>query len=106
VKKPAVRTLVQPSSATIDVPIADPLASRPAAGAQFYGSLAIDSTPVGARAFVNGKPVGVTPLVLMKVPVGSRAIRLEANNRLPWSSTVRVVADRRTRVSVMLSPSR
>lgn len=73
---------------------------------RFYGSLVIDSTPVNARAFVNGQPVGTTPLMLTEVPVGSRAIRLEAEDHVTWSSTVRVVADQRTRVDVTLARSR
>jgi hypothetical protein len=75
-------------------------------GARFSGSLAINSTPASARAFVNGTPVGVTPLVLTDVPVGSRVIRLEADDHAPWSSTVRVVANQLTRVTVTLSASR
>ena len=81
-------------------------ANRRDTGARFYGSIVIDSTPVNARAFVNGQPVGTTPLMLTEVPVGSRAIRLEADDHVTWSSTVRVVADQRTRVDVTLARSR
>jgi PEGA domain len=103
-KKPARRAST--SSPLPTTPIAEAAASRAAVGAQFVGSLAIDSTPANARAFVNGTQVGVTPLVLMDVPVGSRVIRLEADDHTPWSSTVRVVANQLTRVTVTLSPSR
>ena len=72
----------------------------------FYGSLVIDSMPINARAFVNDEPVGITPLVLTDVPVGSRAIRLEAENHASWSSSVRVIADRRIHVNVTLAPTR
>ena len=101
-KKPAARAATSPSLPA--TPISEAAASHAAVGARFVGSLAIDSTPASARAFVNGKPVGVTPLVLTDVPVGSRVIRLEADDHAPWSSTVRVVADQRTRVTVTLSP--
>lgn len=80
--------------------------NRPRADAQFYGSLVIDSMPNNARAFVNGRPVGNTPLVLTGVPVGSRAIRIEADDHAPWSSTVRVVAGQRMRIHVTLAPSK
>jgi hypothetical protein len=83
-----------------------PIVDEDATDGSFYGSLLIDSMPANARAFVNGQPVGTTPLVLTAVPVGSRAIRLEAENHTPWTSTVRVTADHRTRVNVTLDRTR
>jgi hypothetical protein len=83
-----------------------PAANRRDADARFYGSLVIDSTPINARAFVNGHAVGTTPLVLTDVPAGSRVVRLEADDYTPWSSTVRVIADQRISVNVTLAPSR
>jgi hypothetical protein len=106
-KKPFARLSVEPRSLVVDAPVAPPsTASRPGAGTRFYGSLAIDSVPVSARAFINGEPIGVTPLVLSEVPVGSRAIRLEADDHMPWTSTARVVAGQQTRVIATLSPAR
>lgn len=75
-------------------------------GSPLYGSLAINSSPIEARAYVNGSLVGLTPVVLPQVPVGSRVIRLEAIGHAPWISTVRIVADQQTRVAVTLSPAR
>jgi hypothetical protein len=103
-KKPVA---AEPRSPVIDAPVTPPsTAGRPVAGTKYYGSLAIDSVPVSARVFINGEPIGVTPLVLTELPVGSRAVRLEADDRTPWSSTVRVVAGQQTRVNATLSPSR
>jgi len=70
---------------------------------RFRGSLAIHSTPVGARVLINRQPVGLTPIVLTDVPVGSRAIRVEADSHKPWAAVVRVVADQETRVDATLS---
>jgi hypothetical protein len=106
-KKPVAPATVKPRSPVVDAPVEPQLiASRPVARARFYGSLAIESGPVSARVFINGEAVGVTPLVLTDVPVGSRAIRLEADDHNSWSSTVRVVANQETRVSATLNPSR
>jgi hypothetical protein len=71
---------------------------------QFLGSVAIDSVPAGARVFVNSQPVGVTPLVLTELSVGSRAIRVETESHAPWSGVVRVVADQQTSVNATLAP--
>jgi hypothetical protein len=93
-KKPVARLSVEQRSTVAVAPVAS-----------FYGSLAIDSIPVRARAFLDGELLGVTPLVLTGVHVGSRAIRLEIDDHTPWTSTVDVVADQQTRISATLSPS-
>jgi PEGA domain len=77
-------------------------ATATASGA-FYGALAVDSEPSGARVFVNGAPAGSTPLILEGVPVGSRVVRVEADAYAPWSSAVRVVANEQTRISATLT---
>ena len=106
-KKPVAPVKVEPRSRGIDAPLQpSSTASRPVAGTTFYGSLAIDSIPAGARVFINSEPVGVTPLVLAEIPVGSRAVRLEADDHAPWSSTIRVVAGQQAHLSATLSPSR
>jgi hypothetical protein len=77
---------------------ADETPSRP-----FTGSLVLNSDPQGAHAFVNGKPVGSTPVILSGLPVGSRVVRIEAEGYQAWSAAIRVVADAQTRVSATLS---
>ena len=74
-----------------------------AAATSYKGSLAIRSAPLGARVFVNGRPVGSTPLVLDDLPVGSRAIRLEADGYERWSASTRIVANQQTRLSATLA---
>ena len=69
---------------------------------QFRGSLVLHSTPQGAHAFVNGKPVGSTPVILSGLPVGSRVVRIEAEGYQTWSAAIRVVADEQTRVTATL----
>jgi len=69
----------------------------------YRGSLSIGSAPQGARVFVNGAPVGSTPLVLDNLPVGSRAVRIEADGYQRWSASTRVVANQQTRLSAILA---
>jgi hypothetical protein len=71
----------------------------------FVGSLQIDSTPQGARVVIDGKVAGVTPLVVPDLVAGSHVLRLEAEGAKPWSSAIRVVADRQTDVRAILTPS-
>jgi hypothetical protein len=69
----------------------------------FIGGMEITSTPEGARVFVNGRLEGVTPLVIDGLPIGTRAVRIEAQDYDVWSSSLRVVANERTAVRVMLT---
>ncbi|MEO5897652.1 MAG: PEGA domain-containing protein [Vicinamibacterales bacterium] len=63
------------------------------------GSLYIDSRPRGARVFVDGKPVGVTPVRVPDVPSGSHVVRLELPDHRPWTTSARVRAGEQERVS-------
>jgi hypothetical protein len=69
----------------------------------FVGSLRIDSAPQGARVFIDRTAAGVTPLVARDLSAGSHAVRVEADGHLPWSSAIRVIADRQTRVHTTLA---
>jgi hypothetical protein len=70
----------------------------------FVGSLRIDSTPQGARVFIDRQPAGVTPLVVRDLGVGSHAVRVEADGHMSWSSAIRVISDRLTDVHTPLTP--
>ena len=83
-----------------------PARTSRAAAAAYRGSLSIGSAPQGARVFVNGAPVGSTPLVLDNLPVGSRAVRIEADGYQRWSASTRVVANQQTRLSAILARSK
>lgn len=87
--------------------VASPPSARPrkaaaAPHAPYRGSLAFQSAPQGAQVFVNGAFVGSTPLILENLPVGSRAVRIEADGYQRWSASTRVVANQQTRVSATL----
>jgi hypothetical protein len=71
----------------------------------FRGALMMNSKPEGAMVFINGEPVGSTPLVLKGLPVGSRAVRIEAEGYQPWSASVRVTANQQTQVMAALYPA-
>jgi PEGA domain-containing protein len=71
--------------------------------ATFLGAMEITSEPAGAKVFVNGRLEGVTPLVIDRLPIGTRAVRVEAPDYIEWSSSVRVVANERTRVGITLT---
>ena len=84
------------------VPAAAP---RSRSGPRFRGALTVRSSPAGARVFLNGVLAGTTPLLLNNLAVGSRAMRLERDGYVRWSSTVRIVANERTSVAATLRPA-
>lgn len=83
-----------------------PAAGRSAATtgteAQFAAPLIIESLPAGAQVFMDGRPVGTTPLTLDAIPTGSHALRLELDGYRRWTASVRVAAGQRNRVTASL----
>jgi hypothetical protein len=63
------------------------------------GSIYVDSRPRGARVFVDGNPVGVTPLRLGDVRAGSHTVRLELADHRTWMASRYVLAGQETRVT-------
>jgi len=76
--------------------------SAPGTSGRFTGSLMVVSRPPGARVFMDGKPVGATPLALPTVTAGTHAIRLEYEGYRRWTGAIRVVASEQNRVTASL----
>jgi hypothetical protein len=66
------------------------------------GSVVVESRPAGAQVFLDGRGVGVTPLSIPSVPIGSHVVRLELSGHKRWSTPIRVVAGERVRVAASL----
>jgi hypothetical protein len=68
------------------------------------GGLEVISRPPGASVFIDGKPVGQTPLVLQSVEPGNHGIRLEQEGYRSWVTSVRITRGERSRVTASLGP--
>ena len=75
-------------------------ASQPGGG--FVGTLVVESRPAGAKVFLDGRGIGVTPLTLPGVSAGSHVVRLDLGGHKRWSTSIRVVAGGRERVAASL----
>jgi hypothetical protein len=64
----------------------------------------VESRPAGARVYLDGRPVGRTPLLIGDVGAGVHAVFLELDGYRGWTSSVRVGADGRQRVAASLEP--
>jgi hypothetical protein len=65
----------------------------------YTGSLYIDSRPRGARVSIDGRAVGVTPLRVPEVRIGSHVVRLELPDHRIWSSSATITAGQEQRVT-------
>jgi hypothetical protein len=91
-------------SRTIDARLERTAAAAPRsessqAPAATTGSLYVDSLPRGATVLVDGKSVGVTPLSLAEVPVGSHVVRIDMAGKKPWTTIALVTGGKRTPVT-------
>jgi hypothetical protein len=75
--------------------------SAPAAGG-YVGTLYVDSNPRGATVLLDGKNIGVTPLELGEVAIGSHVLRVELTGKKPWTSSTTVIAGQTARVTMSL----
>jgi len=71
-----------------------------------FGTLVADSRPPGARVVLDGKVIGKTPIKLGNVKAGAHTVRLEIDGYRVWSTDVKVVAGRDTRVTGSLDRMR
>jgi hypothetical protein len=87
-----------------NAPLPSPPPSPPLSGGpeRFVGTLVVDSRPTGAKVYLDGKLVGSTPLSVDNVRAGEHAVRLEQDGYRRWSSSVRVVAAERNRITASL----
>jgi hypothetical protein len=67
--------------------------------AGYVGSLYVDSRPRGATVLLDGKSIGVTPLSLDNIPIGSHVVRIEMTGKLPWSTATRISSGETARVT-------
>lgn len=63
-----------------------------------FGGLRIESVPTGLRVFVDGRPVGLTPLELTNVPSGAHRIQIERGD---GTQVVRDVVVRSNEISAV-----
>ncbi len=71
-----------------------------------YGAISVESQPTGAQVSIDGQLVGVTPLVGWKLPARSHVVRIDLVGYGRWSASIRVVAEKTTRVVTNLEPTR
>ena len=78
-----------------------PTSAREATGKPqtFTGSIYVDSRPRGARVFLDGKPIGTSPLRIPEVRIGSHIIRLQLEDHSDWTTSTRVVSGQEARVT-------
>jgi formylglycine-generating enzyme required for sulfatase activity len=70
------------------------------------GVVSIDSEPAGARVFIGGEQLGVTPLVDAPIEAGMQTIRLEAERYLIHERELEVIGrEQKQHLAVTLDPA-
>jgi hypothetical protein len=67
-----------------------------------FGTLYVDSRPRGATVLLDGRNIGVTPVSVGEVAIGSHVIRVELAGKRTWTSTTTVAAGQTARVTMSL----
>lgn len=63
------------------------------APAPIYGSMSVESNPMGAEIYVDGEFKGKTPTILNNIIVGNRKVEVRLNGYIPWEKTVNIKKD-------------
>jgi len=110
---PAREAVTEPSPTPSSTPSAPPKvtpapapARKPAGGrattAPSLGALDVDSRPRGATVSVDGRSVGVTPLLVPKLSPGVHSVLIQLAGHRTVSHKVSVIAGKQQRVAVTL----
>jgi hypothetical protein len=54
--------------------------------------------------FVDGAPIGITPLTKWELPAGSHVIRVELDGYTRWSAAVQIITAKTLRLVANLQP--
>ena len=77
-------------------------APAPAPAQVFVGTLFVDSNPRGATVLLDGRHIGITPISVAEVPIGSHVVRVELTGKRPWTSSTTIAAGQTARVTMSL----
>lgn len=86
-------TLVLGKSENIVIPDPTPI----------YGILDVNSTPMGATIFIDGKKSGTTPRVITDILIGKHTIRIEKDGYNADTKEVTIIEKKKTDLNVTLS---
>jgi len=68
------------------------------------GTIAVNTSPAGARILIDGVAVGIAPVTLTNIAVGNHTLTIEREGYTPIEQPVRVIVDQITATDVALVP--
>ena len=71
-----------------------------------YGSIDVNSSPVDADVYIDGKKVGTSPIFVQKYLIGTHDIRISKTDYSDYTTSVTIAEGQTTTVSAMLENGR
>ena len=68
-----------------------------------YGSLNVESTPIGATIYIDGKEVGKTPKSINEILIGQHEIKLTKDGYVEHSELVTIAKNKREQIKISLN---
>jgi len=90
---------------TDDVLIEPGKISQVSATLKLAGTLQVSSSPPGAKVYLDGKDIGVTPLSNSGVPEGTHNLSVELFGYKPWQGIVEILPRQTTNIFAKLEPA-
>jgi len=84
---------------SVSAPVAATTGRPSVSRSAFAGTIYVDSRPRGAHVFIDGRPMGTTPVSIPDIPIGSHVVRLELPDHRVWTASTRVATGQETRVT-------
>lgn len=90
---------------TDDVLIEPGKISQISATLKLAGTLQVSSSPSGAKVYLDGKDIGVTPLSNSGIPEGTHNLSVELFGYKPWQGIVEILPRQTTNIFAKLEPA-
>jgi len=90
---------------TDDVLIEPGKISQISATLKLAGTLQVSSSPSGAKVYLDGKDIGVTPLSNSGIPEGTHNLSVELFGYKPWQGIVDILPRQTTNIFAKLEPA-
>jgi CRISPR/Cas system-associated exonuclease Cas4 (RecB family) len=99
-----IRLTERQPTRSLEIALRAASAGAAAASPPGRASLELATRPPGARVYVDGQLIGTTPLRMVDVAPGTKAVSFELTGYAKWTATVTIAPGEPRKVSASLEP--